>query len=196
MSSDREEALKHLKTQTGLLAQIYQTLQRIEAQQGASSAYQWTPEGLPICPRHNEVMGRREKQGDVWYSHRVIDPETGEEMFCKGYRSRSSPGWSIDTNDDDDDPPPPPAPAIIRPMDLQRTTQAQSRQETPPNVASEARGPIATKTEGTPREVFYAIGSKAVESGSLGWDKFNSIVSKASRDGYEAGISELRMVVG
>lgn len=60
-----------------------------------SSGYQWTPEGLPVCPKHGDVMGKREKQGDVWYSHRVIDPTTGEEHYCRGYDSKNSPGWSV-----------------------------------------------------------------------------------------------------
>ena len=66
--------------------------------------YAWTPEGLPICPRHGAVMKRREKQGDTWYSHRV------GEFFCRGYAGKNSPGWDIDTTptqNDDDEPEPP-----------------------------------------------------------------------------------------
>jgi hypothetical protein len=45
------------------------------------------PEGEPdpsICPIHHVQMQRREKQGDVWYSHKAIDPETGAEYWCRG----------------------------------------------------------------------------------------------------------------
>ena len=54
-----------------------------------------TPEGLPICPKHNAVMKKREKQGDTWFSHRVIHPSSGEELYCRGYRSKNSPGFDI-----------------------------------------------------------------------------------------------------
>jgi hypothetical protein len=54
-----------------------------------------TPEGLPICRKHREVMPRRKKQGDVWHSHRVIDTRTGEELYCRGYASPSSPSFSV-----------------------------------------------------------------------------------------------------
>lgn len=58
----------------------------------AARDYKYTPEGLPICPKHGEVMKKREKQGDTWYSHRVHD-ERGNEHYCRGYPSKSSPGW-------------------------------------------------------------------------------------------------------
>lgn len=53
--------------------------------------YQYTPEGSPICPRHNVPMVKREKQGDVWYSH-----NTGSEdspLWCRGYEHKNSPGF-------------------------------------------------------------------------------------------------------
>lgn len=61
-----------------------------------SSGDTWlrTPEGLPICSRHGAVMNKREKQGDTWFSHSVIDSH-GEKHFCRGYKSPSSPGWDI-----------------------------------------------------------------------------------------------------
>ncbi|NBD36668.1 MAG: hypothetical protein GVY30_11825 [Chloroflexi bacterium] len=40
-------------------------------------------------------MKKREKQGDVWYSHRVIAPDTGEELYCRGYPSKSGPGYEV-----------------------------------------------------------------------------------------------------
>jgi hypothetical protein len=52
-----------------------------------------TPEGLPICPRHHVPMREREKQGDRWYSHRVI-LESGHELWCKGRAGDDSPGWN------------------------------------------------------------------------------------------------------
>jgi len=37
-----------------------------------------------VCPIHHVAMRRREKNGDVWYSHKAIDPETGAEYWCRG----------------------------------------------------------------------------------------------------------------
>ena len=60
-----------------------------------SQGYQYTPEGLPICPKHGEAMRKREKQGDTWYSHKVKD-EDGRDHYCRGYRTKNGPGWAID----------------------------------------------------------------------------------------------------
>ena len=68
-----------------------------------SREIQLTPEGTPICPRHGVPMTKREKQGDVWYSHKVADPVTGQTFYCRGYPGPSSPGYMI--------APSPPAPA-------------------------------------------------------------------------------------
>lgn len=53
-----------------------------------------SPEGLPICPRHGEVLRPREKQGDAWFSHKVVDAN-GEIVYCKGRPGADSPGWDI-----------------------------------------------------------------------------------------------------
>ena len=53
-----------------------------------------TPDGKPICPRHRAPMSEREKQGDRWYSHRVLDA-AGEELWCRGYAGPETPAtWS------------------------------------------------------------------------------------------------------
>jgi hypothetical protein len=54
-----------------------------------------TPAGEPLCPKHQVPMRLREKQGDSWWSHQVIDPRTGEELYCRGYAGPSSPGWVV-----------------------------------------------------------------------------------------------------
>jgi hypothetical protein len=59
-----------------------------------------TPEGLPICPKHRVPMRPRLKQGDEWHSHSVTNRTTGEMVYCKGYKSSSSPGWEIEGTDD------------------------------------------------------------------------------------------------
>ena len=62
---------------------------------GAGDGWQRTPSGEPLCPRHQVPMRLREKQGDSWWSHQVIDTRTGEELYCRGYAGASSPGWSV-----------------------------------------------------------------------------------------------------
>jgi hypothetical protein len=37
-----------------------------------------------ICSIHHQVMRKREKHGEVWYSHKAVNPDTGEEYWCKG----------------------------------------------------------------------------------------------------------------
>ena len=54
-----------------------------------------TAEGLPICPRHGVPMQQRNKQNDIWFSHKMVHPETGETVYCRGYASASSPGYDI-----------------------------------------------------------------------------------------------------
>ena len=58
----------------------------------APAQWQTLPDGTPICPKHNIPMRLRNKQGDEWHSHRVYGPD-GEELWCKGYRDKSSPGY-------------------------------------------------------------------------------------------------------
>jgi hypothetical protein len=54
--------------------------------------WQYTPEGLPLCPKHGVAMQKRERQGDVWHSHNMANP--GEaDCFCRGYKGKNSPGW-------------------------------------------------------------------------------------------------------
>jgi hypothetical protein len=31
----------------------------------------------------------------VWFSHKLVHPETGETVYCRGYASASSPGYDI-----------------------------------------------------------------------------------------------------
>ena len=62
----------------------------------AGDGWQKTPAGEPICPKHQAVMRLRNKQNEEWWSHRVINRETGEELYCRGYRSPAGPGWDVD----------------------------------------------------------------------------------------------------
>lgn len=155
-----EKILQELKKQTALLTQLI-------AQQGASQAYQWTPEGLPICPRHNEVMPRREKQGDVWYSHKIVDAGTGEVCYCKGYKSGSSPGWDIA-----------PEPGPIK--------AAQQ-------MADQVK--LAPKPIGEPEDyhqAFYSLASEAINAGQVDSGVVNGLVNCGD---FEKAYRELRATV-
>jgi hypothetical protein len=61
----------------------------------AGDGWQRTPDGLPLCPKHRVVMPTREKQGDRWHSHQVLDERTGELVYCRGYAGPNSPGWGV-----------------------------------------------------------------------------------------------------
>ncbi len=54
-----------------------------------------TAEGLPVCPRHGVPMQQRNRNGDLWFSHKMVHPETGETVYCRGYAGASSPGYDI-----------------------------------------------------------------------------------------------------
>ena len=58
----------------------------------AAQQWSYTPDGLPICPRHGAPMKKREKQGDIWYSHVVTAPD-GDDLYCRGYHGKDSPGY-------------------------------------------------------------------------------------------------------
>lgn len=81
------------------LDELLKTLPSIERklvaagyQPNAERHYPKTPDGLPICPKHSEVMRERNKQGDIWYSHQVKAAH-GAELYCRGHAGKSSPGW-------------------------------------------------------------------------------------------------------
>lgn len=57
--------------------------------------FELTAEGLPICPRHNVPMRRREKQGDHWHSH-CVKAADGSEYYCRGYPGPDSPGYWLE----------------------------------------------------------------------------------------------------
>jgi hypothetical protein len=54
-----------------------------------------TAEGLPICPRHGVPMQQRNRNGDLWFSHKMVHPTSGETVYCRGYAGVSSPGYDI-----------------------------------------------------------------------------------------------------
>lgn len=93
-----EQILSELKRNNQLLASnnrlLMELLESIQAQNAAT--WHTTPEGLPICSKHNAVMQKREKQGDVWHSHKIVDPHTGEEHYCRGYETINGSGWNVE----------------------------------------------------------------------------------------------------
>jgi len=81
----------------GNLTQLPGAIERLRAAGAtptAQPAQQWsyTPDGLPICPRHGAPMKKRSKQGDEWYSHVVTDSK-GDDVYCRGYKGKDSPGY-------------------------------------------------------------------------------------------------------
>lgn len=83
----------------GALSQLPSAIERLRAAGAtptAQPAQQWsyTPDGLPICPRHGAPMKKREKQGDTWYSHVVTGPN-GDDLYCRGYHGKDSPGFEV-----------------------------------------------------------------------------------------------------
>lgn len=54
--------------------------------------WSYTPDGLPICPKHGAPMRKRERQGDTWFSH-VVTGAGGEDLYCRGYHGKDSPGY-------------------------------------------------------------------------------------------------------
>jgi hypothetical protein len=55
------------------------------------------PDGAPLCFKHGGIpMSKREKQGDSWFSHRVITA-SGEERYCRGYATgRADDGFACE----------------------------------------------------------------------------------------------------
>ncbi|MCI0728570.1 MAG: hypothetical protein L0332_17875 [Chloroflexi bacterium] len=100
---------------------------------------QYTPEGLPICPRHGVPMEKREKQGDEWFSHKVTDPQTGQAVYCRGYASPSSPGWNVEPagRAAEETPPTPPARAS---QVVQPTHPAEAQTATPATAGASSNG--------------------------------------------------------
>jgi hypothetical protein len=50
--------------------------------------------GEPLCEKHNVFMTEHEKQGDTWYSHKIVDSQ-GRECWCKGRPGGDSPGFAV-----------------------------------------------------------------------------------------------------
>jgi hypothetical protein len=71
-------------------------VERIVRQGYRSPVSSWPtgPDGAPLCFKHGGViMSKRSKQGDEWWSHRVVTP-SGEELYCRGVLSgRADDGY-------------------------------------------------------------------------------------------------------
>lgn len=59
----------------------------------AERSARYAPDGSPICSKHGVPMRKREKQGDVWYSHNMGTAE--QPVYCKGCAGKDSPGWEM-----------------------------------------------------------------------------------------------------
>ncbi len=77
------------------LPQALQRLRGYGVEPSGKQEWSYTPEGLPICPKHGVAMTKREKQGDTWYSHKVLG-EDGREYYCRGYRTgKADDGFEV-----------------------------------------------------------------------------------------------------
>ena len=113
-----------------------------------------TAEGLPICPRHGVPMKQRTRQGDIWFSHKMVHPETGETVYCRGYASASSPGYDL-LLPTAELPANPEKPATAQKPSLAHTDRRQSNQQPAPqgkpisvsgNGRSTNQPPVTTTT--------------------------------------------------
>lgn len=111
------------------LADAVETLVEREYRPSHGDAWPRTPEGVPICPKHREVMSQREKQGDTWYSHKMTDAN-GEVLYCRGYPGKSSPGWEV----------PGRRVGAQTPAKPQQQPAAQQQRPTPPQPRDEPPG--------------------------------------------------------
>jgi hypothetical protein len=142
-----------------------------------------SPEGLPICPRHGEVMRQREKQGDAWYSHKVVDPATGEVAYCKGRPGKDSPGWDIGGNGQAQAKAQPSAvPAHLKCAICgadKRTCGHQAVVEVPDDGDSDQDlGAPTTAIEDSPT-AFWTLATQLIQAGRLDHDQVGEI-SKGS----------------
>jgi hypothetical protein len=176
MSTYQEQVLAQLKAQTALLEHIALLLEK------QTQEWQYTPEGLPICPKHGIVMSKREKQGDTWHSH-----QTSTGNYCRGYRT----GWPGDGFDDDDDDQTPPAAPTPTPQPTPPTPSAPmpQAQAIPPAQADQKAEPIPA---GKARLTFYEIGQSLIGAGKMKFDELNDYVSIASREGWQTGLERLQ----
>jgi len=140
--------------------------------------YQRTPDGLPICPKHQAPMDKREKQGDIWHSHKIVDTITGEVLYCRGHPGKSSPGWDVQPE------PEPPAPklkyTIPQPTKLQPPTQ---------EVEYVAGQPNQTKP---PRETFYKIAGDAIKNGKITAEAVNKLAKLAKTNNWGVALNQLQ----
>jgi hypothetical protein len=203
----QRQVIDTLLEQTQLLHEINHKLTTLVEQAGTGPyGYRWTPEGLPICPKHGEVMQKREKQGDIWYSHRIIDTDTGEELYCRGYASKSGPGWGHNGSGDPPQIEPGdgrqpaagsefpgdggldegafdgPLPAeTLRLNELARQAVERERQQ-----KQAAAQPVEDA-----RLAFYNIGSEAMAAEKISIEAFNALVNKAGRTSFAEALQEL-----
>jgi len=86
----------HIKPGAGNMDKVIAFLQKQKfgPAAGAVPKMQYTPDGLPICPKHQFVMKKREKQGDTWFSH-VVEDAAGKQQYCRGHKSKYGPGYDL-----------------------------------------------------------------------------------------------------
>lgn len=184
--SERDQILDAILHQTRIIKRIAELLEERANKDEAQSQYEWTPDGLPICPKHREAMPRREKQGDVWYSHKVVD-DHGEVHFCKGYPGNSSNGWDVGEASQGDTPA-----AYIKPMDVQRVEEpvfvrgVEKESDDFSDLFDEGveEEPKQEITEAEAKALFYTKGKEAMTNKAITAKQFNDMVGCSRDDGW------------
>ena len=175
--------------------------------------WQRTPEGLPICPKHGEVMQKREKQGDTWHSHRVVNETTGEVSYCRGYATKNGSGYQVDA------PKSTTAPVLDetaqREKDLnphkaytlnpRQTFYTKNKSGYQVDAPKSTTAPVLDETAQrekdlnphkaytlNPRQTFYKISGEAIKAGRIAFDRVNELTRLANTDGWGAALAGLQ----
>lgn len=53
--------------------------------------FEWTAEGLPLCPKHGVPMAKRERFGKEWYAHNAGTKE--RPAWCRGFPDPRTTGY-------------------------------------------------------------------------------------------------------
>jgi len=160
--------------------------------------WQRTSEGLPICPKHGEVMPQREKQGDTWHSHRVVDEATGEVTYCRGYATKNGGGWLVDARAPATSPQPAVRSSTATNGDAEDSSSSAmpQHQAIPPAIDETAQreeelNPHKAHTQ-NPRQVVCKISGDAIRAGRVAFDKVNELTKLANTDGWGAALAGLQ----
>lgn len=165
-----------------VLTQISIDMGRIAtALEAGDKGYQWTPDGLPICPKHHTVMKKRQMQGDTWYSHNVGTKEA--PLWCRGHPGKLSPGFDVDA---DQEPQP-------RKATAPHPSTAQSNAEAITFTRPISDIPDLSPTDA--RKEFYRSLPDYIKAGMIDNTLANEMITLANTNGFTHALARLRSIV-